>query len=80
MRFATDQDKKAEGIKPENSRFYKFNIQQRNKNRTFSNRDKGALFKPKSKGEFSKEKFNRKAFVDDQKAPKDTVVQADKRK
>ena len=26
MRFATDQDKKSEGIKPENSRFYKFNL------------------------------------------------------
>ena len=37
------------------------------------------LFKPKSKGEFSKEKFNRKAFVDGQKAPKEAVEQAEKR-
>ena len=54
MRFATDKDKKHDLVKGQNSRFYKFNLIQRNKYRRPNDQ-----FKSKNK-DFEKKKFDRK--------------------
>jgi hypothetical protein len=53
MRFATDNDKKHDLIKGADSRFYKFNLMQRNKYR------RPDQFKARNK-DFEKKKFDRK--------------------
>ena len=63
MRFATDKDKKHDLIKGSNSRFYKFNLIQRNKYKRPN--DIGfTQFKSKNK-DFVKKKFDRKEYVKD---------------
>lgn len=57
MRFATDKDKKHDLVKGQNSRFYKFNLMQRNKYRR-------PVDKAKNK-DFEKKKFDRKQYVKD---------------
>jgi hypothetical protein len=57
MRFATDADKKGKNTLGSNSRFYKFNLIQRNKHQ-----NKNHVLKAKNK-DFQKEKFDRKAFI-----------------
>lgn len=61
MRFATDKDKKHDLVKGQNSRFYKFNLIQRNKYRRPNTNDP---FKSKNK-DFEKKKFDRKQYVKD---------------
>ena len=58
MRFATDKDRKHDLVKGQNSRFYKFNLIQRNKYRRPNPNDP---FKSMSKNkDFEKKKFDRK--------------------